>query len=147
MIQTGTQILGTLGLMPLLCFWQVQDVYTGEIISGLKIADNFTVIINPSGVVMWYFYPIMYLDQPSSFLNQLYKSETKKFHPFPLWHQKAKWILGWYSILANLSYGTHTEYNQIVQVGNLHIFRVLMETMYIYLKGLREGQLLGESQP
>lgn len=64
--------------------YEVQDVYTGEIISGLKISDNFTVVINPSGVVMWYLYPTMYLDQSFSSLNQLYKSETKKFHPFPL---------------------------------------------------------------
>nr|XP_056702769.1 alpha-N-acetylgalactosaminidase [Euleptes europaea] len=64
--------------------YEVQDVYTGDIISGLKIADNFTVVINPSGVVMWYLYPIMYLDQPFSSVNQLYKSKTKKFHPFPL---------------------------------------------------------------
>ncbi|XP_015282997.1 PREDICTED: alpha-N-acetylgalactosaminidase [Gekko japonicus] len=64
--------------------YEVQDVYTGEIISGLKIEDNFKVVINPSGVVMWYVYPIRNLDQPFSFLNQLYKRDTKKFHPFPL---------------------------------------------------------------
>ncbi|XP_077195450.1 alpha-N-acetylgalactosaminidase isoform X2 [Paroedura picta] len=40
--------------------YEVQDVYTDEIISGLKIADNFTVVINPSGVVMWYVYPTTY---------------------------------------------------------------------------------------
>lgn len=37
--------------------FQVQDVYSGKIISGLKTGDNFTVIINPSGVVMWYLCP------------------------------------------------------------------------------------------
>ncbi|XP_048355642.1 alpha-N-acetylgalactosaminidase isoform X1 [Sphaerodactylus townsendi] len=64
--------------------YEVQDVYTGDIISGLKIADNFTVVINPSGVVMWYLYPIQYLDQPFPFRNKLHKSAAKKFHPFPL---------------------------------------------------------------
>uniref|UniRef100_A0A6J0T9K1 Alpha-galactosidase n=1 Tax=Pogona vitticeps TaxID=103695 RepID=A0A6J0T9K1_9SAUR len=62
--------------------YEAQDVYTEQIISGLKVADNFTVVINPSGVVMWYLYPIVYLDQPSSFLKQ--QPEAKKFHPFSL---------------------------------------------------------------
>lgn len=39
------------------CLFQVQDVYSGKIIGGLKTGDNFTVIINPSGVVMWYLCP------------------------------------------------------------------------------------------
>ncbi|KAF6120532.1 alpha-N-acetylgalactosaminidase [Phyllostomus discolor] len=37
--------------------YEAQDVYTGGIISGLQAEANFTVIINPSGVVMWYLYP------------------------------------------------------------------------------------------
>lgn len=37
---------------------QAQDVYTGAVISGLRPETTFTVIINPSGVVMWYLYPI-----------------------------------------------------------------------------------------
>lgn len=37
---------------------QGQNVFTGDIISGLKSETNFTVIINPSGVVMWYLYPV-----------------------------------------------------------------------------------------
>lgn len=55
-------------------FCQAQDVFTGQIISGLKPSANFTVIINPSGVVMWYLYPTMYLGQ----------SEIMTFHPFAL---------------------------------------------------------------
>ncbi|XP_061495300.1 alpha-N-acetylgalactosaminidase [Rhineura floridana] len=51
--------------------YEAQDVYTGQIISGLKATNNFTVIINPSGVVMWYLYPTMYLHQPFSFVKQL----------------------------------------------------------------------------
>lgn len=43
---------------------QAQDVYTGDIISGLQDKTNFTVIINPSGVVMWYLYPIRKLGIP-----------------------------------------------------------------------------------
>lgn len=37
---------------------QGQNVFTGDVISGLKSETNFTVIINPSGVVMWYLYPV-----------------------------------------------------------------------------------------
>ncbi|XP_030335482.1 alpha-N-acetylgalactosaminidase [Strigops habroptila] len=38
--------------------YEVQDVYSGEIIRGLKTGDNFSVTVNPSGVVMWYLYPV-----------------------------------------------------------------------------------------
>ncbi|NXU70882.1 NAGAB acetylgalactosaminidase, partial [Oreotrochilus melanogaster] len=37
--------------------YEVEDVYSGQIISGLKTGDSFTVVINPSGVVMWYLIP------------------------------------------------------------------------------------------
>lgn len=43
---------------------QAQDVYTGGVISGLRTETIFTVIINPSGVVMWYLYPIGRLRTP-----------------------------------------------------------------------------------
>ncbi|XP_060633131.2 alpha-N-acetylgalactosaminidase [Anolis sagrei] len=62
--------------------YEAQDVYTGQIISGLKAADNFTVVVNPSGVVMWYLYPTMYLDQPFSFVQQ--HPEARKARPFTL---------------------------------------------------------------
>ncbi|XP_077025145.1 alpha-N-acetylgalactosaminidase [Tamandua tetradactyla] len=42
--------------------YEAQNVYTGEIISGLREENNFTVTINPSGVVMWYVYPIKNMD-------------------------------------------------------------------------------------
>lgn len=38
--------------------YEAQDVYTGNVISGLQAETSFTVIINPSGVVMWYLYPV-----------------------------------------------------------------------------------------
>ncbi|KAF7460020.1 alpha-N-acetylgalactosaminidase [Marmota monax] len=38
--------------------YEAQDVFSGEIISGLRDDTSFTVVINPSGVVMWYLYPI-----------------------------------------------------------------------------------------
>ncbi|XP_049627598.1 alpha-N-acetylgalactosaminidase-like [Suncus etruscus] len=38
--------------------YEAQDVYTGDTISNLKQTTNFTVTINPSGVVMWYLYPL-----------------------------------------------------------------------------------------
>lgn len=38
--------------------YEGQNVFTGDIFSGLQTEVNFTVIINPSGVVMWYLYPI-----------------------------------------------------------------------------------------
>lgn len=51
-----TTSLAKLGF-PMGAAYEVQDVYSGKIISGLKTGDNFTVIINPSGVVMWYLCP------------------------------------------------------------------------------------------
>ncbi|XP_058047863.1 alpha-N-acetylgalactosaminidase [Ahaetulla prasina] len=62
--------------------YEAQDVYTSEIISDLKIATNFTVVINPSGVVMWYLYPTMKLEQSFNFIKQQVKA--KKFSPFNL---------------------------------------------------------------
>ncbi|XP_053108694.1 alpha-N-acetylgalactosaminidase [Hemicordylus capensis] len=56
--------------------YEAQDVYTGKIRS-LKTSDNFTVVINPTGVVMWYLYPTMHLEQPKQ------QSDTN-FHPFAL---------------------------------------------------------------
>ncbi|ELW64423.1 alpha-N-acetylgalactosaminidase isoform X2 [Tupaia chinensis] len=44
--------------------YEVQNVYSGDIISGLRCETNFTVTINPSGVVMWYVYPIKNLKIP-----------------------------------------------------------------------------------
>ncbi|XP_027730175.1 alpha-N-acetylgalactosaminidase [Vombatus ursinus] len=44
--------------------YEAQDVYTENIISGLTADTNFTVVINPSGVVMWYLYPISGLENP-----------------------------------------------------------------------------------
>lgn len=43
---------------------QAQNVFSGDVISGLRDETNFTVIINPSGVVMWYLYPIKNLEMP-----------------------------------------------------------------------------------
>ncbi|CAM5081093.1 unnamed protein product [Natator depressus] len=62
--------------------YEAQDVYSGGIISGLKAGENFTVIVNPSGVVMWYLYPTMYVDQPLDFVRQ--HPQGKGFHPFAL---------------------------------------------------------------
>lgn len=41
---------------------QGQNVFTGDIISGLHSETNFSVVINPSGVVMWYLYPVKNLE-------------------------------------------------------------------------------------
>lgn len=43
---------------------EAQNVYTGDVISGLRTETNFTVVINPSGVVMWYLYPVRKLGSP-----------------------------------------------------------------------------------
>lgn len=45
-------------LVATISLFQVQDVYSGEIIRGLKTGDNFSVTVNPSGVVMWYLSPV-----------------------------------------------------------------------------------------
>ncbi|NXN94253.1 NAGAB acetylgalactosaminidase, partial [Rhinopomastus cyanomelas] len=50
--------------------YEIQDVYSGKIISGLKIEDSFSVLINPSGVVMWYLYPVARPAQPWDFVKQ-----------------------------------------------------------------------------
>ncbi|KAM4882567.1 alpha-N-acetylgalactosaminidase [Thomomys bottae] len=42
--------------------YEAQNVFTGDTISGLQNDTNFTVIINPSGVVMWYLYPTKNLE-------------------------------------------------------------------------------------
>ncbi|XP_030301714.1 alpha-N-acetylgalactosaminidase [Calypte anna] len=44
--------------------YEVEDVYSGQIFSGLKTGDSFTVVINPSGVVMWYLIPSVIFAQP-----------------------------------------------------------------------------------
>ncbi|MGH0189464.1 UNVERIFIED_CONTAM: hypothetical protein FKN15_035888 [Acipenser sinensis] len=40
--------------------YRAVDVFTGAIITGLTDDKNFTVIINPTGVVMWYVYPTVH---------------------------------------------------------------------------------------
>uniref|UniRef100_A0A8C7D490 Alpha-galactosidase n=1 Tax=Oncorhynchus kisutch TaxID=8019 RepID=A0A8C7D490_ONCKI len=40
--------------------YEAYDVFTGKTLSGLSAATEFTVSINPSGVVMWYVYPKMH---------------------------------------------------------------------------------------
>lgn len=54
-------------------------MFSGKIISGLKTGDNFSVIINPSGVVMWYLYPTAHLVHPWHVVRQ--KAYGKGFHP------------------------------------------------------------------
>ncbi|XP_051493009.1 alpha-N-acetylgalactosaminidase [Apus apus] len=50
--------------------YEVADVYSGKIISGLKSGDSFSVVINPSGVVMWYLVPTVLPAQPWHILRQ-----------------------------------------------------------------------------
>ncbi|XP_028671159.1 alpha-N-acetylgalactosaminidase isoform X2 [Erpetoichthys calabaricus] len=38
--------------------YMAHDVFTGEMVQNLSDATNFTITINPSGVVMWYVYPV-----------------------------------------------------------------------------------------
>lgn len=57
-------------LVATISLFQVQDVYSGKIISGLKTGDNFSVVINPSGVVMWYLYPTVLPAQPWHVVRQ-----------------------------------------------------------------------------
>ncbi|XP_066039681.1 alpha-N-acetylgalactosaminidase isoform X1 [Chamaea fasciata] len=58
--------------------YEVHDVYMGKIIGALKTADNFSVIINPSGVVMWYLRPMALSVQPWHVRQQ---APSKGFHP------------------------------------------------------------------
>ena len=57
-------------LVATISLFQVQDVFSGKIISGLKTGDNFSVIIDPSGVVMWYLYPTALPGQPWHVVRQ-----------------------------------------------------------------------------
>ncbi|XP_066175899.1 alpha-N-acetylgalactosaminidase isoform X2 [Sylvia atricapilla] len=59
--------------------YEVQDVYVGKMIGALKTADNFSVIINPSGVVMWYLRPTALLVEPWHVVRQ--QAPGKGFHP------------------------------------------------------------------
>uniref|UniRef100_A0A8C7F5S9 Alpha-galactosidase n=1 Tax=Oncorhynchus kisutch TaxID=8019 RepID=A0A8C7F5S9_ONCKI len=43
--------------------YEAYDVFTGKTLSGLSAATEFTVSINPSGVVMWYVYPKMHYNK------------------------------------------------------------------------------------
>jgi alpha-N-acetylgalactosaminidase len=47
--------------------YEAQNVFSGDVISGLRDDTNFTVTINPSGVVMWYLYPIKNLEMSEMF--------------------------------------------------------------------------------
>ncbi|XP_029446289.1 alpha-N-acetylgalactosaminidase [Rhinatrema bivittatum] len=38
--------------------YKAHDVYSRKVVNGLRINTNFTVVVNPSGVVMWYLIPI-----------------------------------------------------------------------------------------
>lgn len=58
--------------------FQVQDVYMGKIIGALKTADNFSVVINPSGVVMWYLRPMALPVKPR---NVRQRAPSEVFHP------------------------------------------------------------------
>lgn len=50
--------------------FQVQDVFIGKVVGALKTADNFSVVINPSGVVMWYLRPMALPVQPRHVRHQ-----------------------------------------------------------------------------
>lgn len=50
--------------------YEVQDVFVGKSIGALKTADNFSVVINPSGVVMWYLRPMALTVQPRHVRHQ-----------------------------------------------------------------------------
>lgn len=66
-------------LVATVSLFQVQDVYSGKIISILKTEDSFSVIINPSGVVMWYVSPMVLPAQPWHVVRQ--QAPGKGFHP------------------------------------------------------------------
>jgi len=57
-------------LVATISLFQVQDVYSGKTISGLKTGDAFSVVINPSGVVMWYLRPTAIPAQPWHVVRQ-----------------------------------------------------------------------------
>uniref|UniRef100_A0A8C7PFR8 Alpha galactosidase A C-terminal domain-containing protein n=1 Tax=Oncorhynchus mykiss TaxID=8022 RepID=A0A8C7PFR8_ONCMY len=63
------------------------DVFPGKTLSGLSATTEFTVSINPSGVVMWYVYPKMHYEH----------QQDDVFKPLFCCHYNMsfKWILIW----------------------------------------------------
>uniref|UniRef100_A0A4W5QJQ0 Alpha-galactosidase n=1 Tax=Hucho hucho TaxID=62062 RepID=A0A4W5QJQ0_9TELE len=66
--------------------YEAYDVFTGKTLSGLSATTEFTVSINPSGVVMWYVYPKMHYEDPQDdgrypYIRQKYRmSSSLHFH-------------------------------------------------------------------
>ncbi|XP_029590668.1 alpha-N-acetylgalactosaminidase isoform X1 [Salmo trutta] len=66
--------------------YEAYDVFTGKTLSGLSATTEFTVSINPSGVVMWYVYPKMHHEHPQDdgrypYVRQKYRmSSSLRFH-------------------------------------------------------------------
>ncbi|XP_052348611.1 alpha-N-acetylgalactosaminidase-like [Oncorhynchus keta] len=66
--------------------YEAYDVFTGKTLSGLSASTEFTVSINPSGVVMWYVYPKMHYEHPQDdgrypYIRQKYRmSFSFDFH-------------------------------------------------------------------
>uniref|UniRef100_A0A8C7LN03 Alpha-galactosidase n=1 Tax=Oncorhynchus mykiss TaxID=8022 RepID=A0A8C7LN03_ONCMY len=52
--------------------YEAYDVFTGKTLSGLSAATEFTVSINPSGVVMWYVYPKMHYEHPHAIVHMVW---------------------------------------------------------------------------
>lgn len=59
--------------------FQAYEVFTGKTVAGLNASTEFTVSINPSGVVMWYIYPEP-SKQTDTFDHQHYKASRFSFH-------------------------------------------------------------------
>ncbi|XP_035601344.1 alpha-N-acetylgalactosaminidase-like [Oncorhynchus keta] len=61
--------------------YEAYDVFTGKTLSGLSATTEFTVSINPSGVVMWYVYPKMHYEHPQDdgrypYIRQKYRMSS-----------------------------------------------------------------------
>ena len=70
--------------------FQAHEVFTGQTVTGLDTSTEFTVSINPSGVVMWYIYP-----KPSKHTDthhhQHYKASRFSFNKAKPGHHVVLW--------------------------------------------------------
>uniref|UniRef100_A0A8C8C9B9 Alpha-galactosidase n=1 Tax=Oncorhynchus tshawytscha TaxID=74940 RepID=A0A8C8C9B9_ONCTS len=63
--------------------YEAYDVFTGKTLSGLSATTEFTVSINPSGVVMWYSFPL----STTEWQCRQMSTTTISGFPLPLKHQ------------------------------------------------------------
>ncbi|TNN77203.1 Alpha-N-acetylgalactosaminidase [Liparis tanakae] len=60
--------------------YEAYDVFTDSTVKGLNATTEFTLSINPSGVVMWYVYPKQHSKETKTLHHQHKKASQFAFH-------------------------------------------------------------------